>query len=70
MKVWQVFNVLTEEEEKTNPEAQLTLEEAKKFNKKVEEGGVVEIPLEVKYDFGRVAAQTAKQVIIQKIHST
>jgi N utilization substance protein A len=67
MKVWQVFNVLTSEEEKTNPEAQFTLDEAKKFNKKVEEGGVIEIPLEVKYDFGRVAAQTAKQVIIQKL---
>ena len=67
MKVWQVFNVLTSEEEKTNPEAQLTLDEAKKFNKKIEEGGVVELPLEVKYDFGRVAAQTAKQVIIQKL---
>ena len=67
MKVWQVFNVLPEDEEKTNPEAQLTIDEAKKFNKKIEEGGVVELPLEVKSDFGRVAAQTAKQVIIQKL---
>jgi N utilization substance protein A len=67
MKVFQVYNVLTAEEEKTNPEAQLTLDEAKKFNKKIEEGGTIEIPLEAKYDFGRVAAQTAKQVIIQKL---
>jgi len=67
MKVFQVYNVLTSEEEKTNPEAQLTLEEAKKFDKKIEEGGAIELPLEAKYDFGRVAAQTAKQVIIQKL---
>jgi len=67
MKVFQEFNVLTKEEEKTNPEAQLTLSEAKKFDKKIKEGESVEIPLEAKYDFGRVAAQTAKQVIIQKI---
>jgi N utilization substance protein A len=67
MKVFQVYNVLTSEEEKTNPEAQLTLDEAKKFNKKIKEGETVEIPLEPKYDFGRVAAQTAKQVIIQKL---
>ena len=67
MKVLQVFNVLTSEEEKTNPEAQLTLDEAKKFNKKIKEGETVELPLEPKYDFGRVAAQTAKQVIIQKL---
>lgn len=67
MKVFQVYNVLTSEEEKTNPEAQLTLEEARKFNKKVKEGETIEIPLEAKYDFGRVAAQTAKQVIIQKL---
>jgi len=67
MKVFQVYNVLPKDEEKTNPEAQLTLDEAKKFNKKIEEGGAVELPLEAKYDFGRVAAQTAKQVIIQKL---
>lgn len=67
MNVFQVFNVLTSEEEKTNPEAQLTVDEAKKFNKKIKEGETVELPLEVKYDFGRVAAQTAKQVIIQKL---
>jgi len=67
MKVFQVYNVLTEEEEKTNAEAQLTVDEAKKFDKKIKEGGLVKLPLEAKYDFGRVAAQTAKQVIIQKL---
>jgi len=67
MNVWQVYNVLAEDEEKTNPEAQFTIEEAQKFNKKVKAAETIEIPLEVKQDFGRVAAQTAKQVIIQRL---
>lgn len=58
------------EEEKLpryNPERDITLEEAKKKNKKAKVGDVVETKLESKSDFGRVAAQTAKQVIIQRI---
>lgn len=50
-----------------NPERDLTLEEAKKLNKKAKAGDVIETELETKSDFGRVAAQTAKQVIIQRI---
>lgn len=50
-----------------NPERDLTLEEARKINKKSKVGDVIEIPLEEKSDYGRVAAQTAKQVIIQRI---
>lgn len=50
-----------------NPERDLTLEEAKKLNKKAKVGDVIESELPAKSDFGRVAAQTAKQVIIQKI---
>lgn len=67
MKVTQVFSVLEKDDEKINNESQLTLSEAKKIDKKTKEGSEVEIPLEAKYDFGRVAAQTAKQVIIQKL---
>ncbi len=67
MKVTQVFSVLEKDEEKTNDEAQLTLTDAKKIDKGAEEGSEVEIPLEAQYEFGRVAAQTAKQVIIQKL---
>ncbi len=36
-------------------------------SKKVKVGEVMEIPLEIPNEFGRMAAQTAKQVIIQKI---
>lgn len=59
-----------DEEEKIpryNPERDLTLEEAKKVKADAKVGDVIEEKLEAKSDYGRVAAQTAKQVIIQKI---
>ncbi|MBI2062664.1 MAG: transcription termination/antitermination protein NusA [Candidatus Yanofskybacteria bacterium] len=52
---------------KFNPEKYLTLEEAKKINKKLKVGDEVVIERESKTDFGRIAAQTAKQVIIQRL---
>jgi N utilization substance protein A len=62
--------ILEGEEEKLsrlNPERDLTLEEAKKLNKSAKVGDIIETELETRSDFGRVAAQTAKQVIIQRI---
>ncbi|MFH0805696.1 MAG: transcription termination factor NusA [Patescibacteria group bacterium] len=55
-----------EEERKIrfNPEKHIMIEDAKKKSKP---GDEIEYPLEVAYDFGRIAAQTAKQVIIQRI---
>ena len=50
-----------------NPEHHLMLEDAKKIKKGVELNDEVIFPLEAKEDYGRIAAQTAKQVIIQKI---
>jgi len=50
-----------------NPERHILLKDAKKINKKAEVGGEVEIKLPVKEEYGRIAAQTAKQVILQKI---
>lgn len=44
----------------------MTLEDAKKINKDAKIGGLVEYE-EKNKDFGRVAAQTAKQVIMQRI---
>ena len=58
------------EEEKIpryNPERDLTLEEARKAKSDAKVGDIIEEKLEAKSDYGRVAAQTAKQVIIQKI---
>jgi len=50
-----------------NVERDLTVEEAKKIKKGAKVGDVLEIELETKADYGRVAAQTAKQVVIQRI---
>ncbi len=61
---------LAEEEEKKvrfNPERHIMIEEAKKIDKGLKAGDELKIPLETKKDFGRIAAQTAKQVILQKI---
>ena len=61
---------LAEGEEKKvrfNPEKHIMLKDAKKENSKIKVGDELEIPLETKADYGRIAAQTAKQVILQKI---
>lgn len=50
-----------------NPERDMLLDEAKKIKKNAAIGDIIEIELESKSDYGRVAAQTAKQVIIQRI---
>ena len=50
-----------------NPERDLTIEDARKKKKDAVIGDTMEFPLEAKSDFGRIAAQTAKQVIIQRI---
>jgi transcription termination/antitermination protein NusA len=50
-----------------NAERDLNLEEAKKIKKGTKVGDIIETELEEKKDYGRVAAQTAKQVIIQRI---
>ncbi len=53
-----------------NPKRHITLEEAKKVKKDAKVGDEIETKLESKQDFGRIAAQTAKQVILQKIKET
>ena len=50
-----------------NPEKHIMLGEAKKLKPKIKVGEELEIDLEPQKDYGRIAAQTAKQVIIQKI---
>lgn len=49
-----------------NPILQISLEEARKLDKEAQIGGTVDVEL-VPKNFGRIAAQTAKQVIIQKL---
>ncbi len=50
-----------------NSEHHIMIEDAKKIKKGVELNDEVIFPLEPKEDYGRIAAQTAKQVIVQKI---
>lgn len=63
-----------EEEEETaerkirfNPKRHIMIEEAKKIKADVTVNEELLIPLETKEDYGRIAAQTAKQVILQRI---
>jgi N utilization substance protein A len=51
-----------------NPDRHIMLEEARKIKEGVLAGEELLFPLETHTDFGRIAAQTAKQVILQKIH--
>ena len=50
-----------------NDEQHILHEDAKLFKSNVEIGDELVFPLEVRGDFGRIASQTAKQVIMQKI---
>jgi len=50
-----------------NSEKHILLEDAKKIKKDVVLGDEIVFLLETKEDYGRIAAQTAKQVIIQRI---
>lgn len=64
------YNEETPEEERMvlyNPEHHILLEDAKRIKADAELGEEIVFPLEMKDDYGRIAAQTAKQVIIQKI---
>ncbi|MFH0806692.1 MAG: transcription termination factor NusA [Candidatus Brennerbacteria bacterium] len=62
---------LTEAEEELlpryNSDRHLFLEEAQKINPDVTVGEEVEFPLEIQESFGRIAAQTAKQVVLQSL---
>jgi N utilization substance protein A len=53
-------------EEPTDPRAEIAFEQARAYDVAAKVGDVMPIPLEVE-GFGRIAAQTAKQVIIQKV---
>jgi len=58
---------LTEHKIPFTPERYIYLNEALKENKEAKVGDLILIPLEPKEGFGRIAAQTAKQVILQKL---
>ena len=50
-----------------NPDRHIFINEAQTFKSEAKSGDELEFPLEVHEDFGRIAAQAAKQVILQSI---
>lgn len=56
-----------EEEHKFNPKTEIQLSDAKKLKKTAKLGDEIKTRLEVPDEYGRMAAQTAKQVIIQRL---
>ncbi|OIP07049.1 transcription termination factor NusA [Candidatus Berkelbacteria bacterium CG2_30_43_20] len=65
--IFEVFQVFAVVEEVENDEAEIDLTSATKFNKKAVIGDEITVPLPYHDEFGRIAAQTAKQVIIQRL---
>lgn len=63
IKAFQTLNVV---EAVTNPEMEISLEDAQKINPEVKIGEDIVHTLDVE-DFSRIAAQIAKQVLIQKV---
>lgn len=61
-----VYSVKEVMEQANDSALEISLEEARKINKDVNIGDNVDVEI-VPRDFGRIAAQTAKQVIIQKL---
>jgi N utilization substance protein A len=50
-----------------NPEQHIMIEDARRIKRDAELDEEISFPLEMREDFGRIAAQAAKQVIMQKI---
>ena len=63
---FKVFEIREVVETINDPMQEISLEDALELNPNVVVGNRLKVPTEPK-DFGRIAAQTAKQVIIQKI---
>lgn len=63
LEVLRVFKVV---EEVTDAACEMPLEEAKEIDSKAKIGGEVSIPLPLE-EFGRIAVQTAKQILMQRV---
>lgn len=62
----EVYQRLTVVDKLENPDTEILFEEAKEFDEDIELGDEIEAEV-TPSDFGRIAAQTAKQVIMQRI---
>lgn len=65
--LFDVKEVVADDAEIKDPRKEIILSEAKQKKKKIKVGDELITPIEPPGDYGRVAAQTAKQVIIQRI---
>ncbi len=65
-ETFRVWEVVEDDAEQEYPDQQITLSEARGIDPEVDVGGTIEEPLE-SVEFGRIAAQTAKQVIVQRV---
>ncbi len=63
---FRVWEVVADDDEMEFPDQQIALSEALKTHPHIEVGGTIEAPMD-KVEFGRIAAQAAKQVIMQKV---
>ena len=61
-----VYSYVTVVEEVENPDIEISLKDAQKINKDLVVGDTIDTEVTTE-DFGRVAASTAKQVVIQKV---
>jgi N utilization substance protein A len=66
-RVWDVVEPNPETDELDEPDAQVLLSEARKKEAKIKIGDKIREPLPHQDEFGRIAAQTAKQVVIQRL---
>lgn len=64
LNVYQIWQIVEEVEDENE---EISLEEAKKIDHKAKIGGKIRKKINLKKDFKRIAAQTAKQVILQNI---
>ena len=65
-KTFRRWEVIGDDEEMEFEDAQMFLQDALKIDPEIEIGGFIEEPME-NAEFGRIAAQTAKQVIVQRV---
>lgn len=69
MRCFNIKKVVADDKEDIDRNVELTVEDAAAFKADAKEGDVIVVEFTPK-DFGRIAAQTAKQVILQKLRET
>lgn len=69
MRCFNIKKVVADDKEEIDRNVELTVEDAQEYKEGAKEGDVIVVEFTPK-DFGRIAAQTAKQVILQKLRET